>query len=62
MIQSGGYQKGINPFQGLMEELSASVTHCPSFLRSIRIAIVLAPFSLDFTGFFEVATFGCPTP
>lgn len=27
-----------------------------------RTAIVLAPFFLDFTGFFEVAGLGCPTP
>jgi len=29
---------------------------------SDRIAIVLAPFFLDFTGFFEVAALGCPIP
>lgn len=32
------------------------------FLYSVRTAIVLAPFFLDFTGFFEVASLGCPTP
>lgn len=29
---------------------------------SDRIALVLAPFFLDFTGFFEVVAPGCPTP
>lgn len=27
-----------------------------------RTALVLAPFFLDFTGFFEVVAPGCPTP
>lgn len=29
---------------------------------SDRTALVLAPFFLDFTGFFEVVAPGCPTP
>lgn len=33
-----------------------------AWVIGIRIALVLAPFFLDFTSFFEVAAPGCPTP
>lgn len=45
-------------------EVVALQTRChPSNVeRNIRTALVLAPFFLDFTGFFEVVAPGCPTP